>query len=293
MRNFKLTLAYDGAAFYGWQRQPGFRTVQDTVEQAVRRVVRHQIYIFGAGRTDSGVHAAGQEANFFTLSGLPPQTLFHAIGSRLPKDCTLINLTQVPLAFHATQSAVSKLYRYRVFNAHGRPVEHLLHNCTYHVWQPLDLPAMRKAAALLVGTHDFSAFAASGNQRTTNVRTILRCDIYRVGLELRFDVIGTGFLYNQVRNMVGTLLEFGRGKWPPEHMTHILASLDRRQAGPTAPARGLCMRWVRYNLANLPPDPPTTEPFTIGREAPVLTRTHSSLDPVMPPGANQEEEPSG
>lgn len=288
MRNFKLTLAYDGSAFKGWQRQPGQRTVQDTVEQAVRRVVRHQVHVFGAGRTDAGVHAAGQVANVYSLTVMPAQTAFHAIGARLPKDCTLIHLDEVPLSFHATVSAVSKLYRYRVFNAPARPVETLASSFVYHFWHPLDVEAMRDAARHLVGTLDFSAFASRGNKRTHCVRTVLRLDIYRVGLEVRFDVIGTGFLYNQVRNMVGTLIEVGRGHWPSEQVRAIRDSLDRTQAGPTAPARGLCMQWVRYDLPGLPPDPPA-EPVAAA-ESP---RLQSSLEPVMPPGTELEEEPSG
>ncbi len=293
MRNFKLTLAYDGAAFKGWQRQPGQRTVQDTVEQAVRRVVRHQVHVFGAGRTDAGVHAAGQEANFFTLTGMPAMTAFHAIGSRLPKDCTLIHLEEVPLAFHATHSAIKKLYRYRVFSVPGRPVEQLASNYVYHFWHPLNTDAMREAARHIIGTYDFTAFASRGNKRLNCVRTVLRIDIYRVGLEVRFDVIGTGFLYNQVRNMVGTLIEVGRGQWPSDQVRAIRDSLDRTQAGPTAPARGLCMQWVHYDVANLPPDPPCEGSVSTGRAAPDAARLASSLDPVMPPNTDMDEEPSG
>ncbi len=306
VRNLKLTLAYDGAAFHGWQKQPDLRTVQSTVEQAVRRVIRHQVHVVGASRTDAGVHAAGQVANFWSISSLPAQTLFHAIGARLPKDSTLIHLAEVPLAFHATRSAIAKLYRYRVFADRGRPVEELLHACTYHFWHPLDLSAMARAAETFVGTHDFSAMASRGNARSSNVRHVDRCDVYRVGREVRFDVVGNGFLYNMVRNMVGTLLEVGRGAWPPGRVAEILKSQDRRQAGPTAPARGLCLRWVRYDLAavprELPPIPPQPH-FKQITEAPAVqevakpgrgTRpTESSLAPVMPPGTDLDEEPSG
>src|SRR5262249_6022052 len=175
-----------------WQRQPGQRTVQDTIEQAIRRVVRHQVHLFGAGRTDAGVHAAGQVGNVFTLTTMPAMTAFHAIGSRLPKDCSLIHLAEVPLAFHATHSAISKLYRYRVYNAPGRPVEQLADRLAYHFWHPLNVDAMRAAARHLVGTYDFSALASRGNKRIDCVRTVVRTDVYRIGLEVRFDIIGTG-----------------------------------------------------------------------------------------------------
>lgn len=292
MRNFKLTVAYDGAAFHGWQRQPGLRTVQETLEQALRRVLRHQVYVIGAGRTDSGVHAAGQEANVFTTTTLPPKTVFHAVGARLPKDMTLIHLEPVPLSFHATRSAISKLYRYRAFADRGRPVEALLHHCTYHFWHVLDVDRMREAARAFIGTHDFSALASKGSERTHNVRTVFRCDVYRVGREVRFDVEGSGFLYNQVRNMVGTLLEVGRGQWPPQRVAEIIASRDRAQAGPTAPARGLCLQWVRYDLRSLPPDPPgsATEPSI---DRPATPGASSSTMPTLPPGIDLEEEPSG
>lgn len=249
-------LAYDGADFHGWQHQPGMRTVQDCLQQALRRVLRHQVVVFGAGRTDAGVHAAGQTANFFTTNPAPVQGLFHAIGSRLPKDMTLIRLDPVPLTFHATHTAVSKLYRYRIHNTPGRPCERQNQRFVYHFWQPLDVGAMREAAAAWVGTHDFTSFASSGNVRSTNVRTVLRLDVSRHEWEIRIDVEGTGFLYNQVRNFVGTLVEIGRGRWPAARAAEILAARDRTQAGPTAPARGLCMQWVRYNIPGLPPPSP-------------------------------------
>lgn len=252
MRNLMLTLAYDGADFHGWQHQPGLRTVQGCLEQGLRRVLRHQVVVTGAGRTDSGVHAAGQVANVFTTSPAPIHAISRALGSRLPKDMTLIRLEQVPLTFHATRSAIRKLYRYRIHNAHGRPCERLQQRFVYHFWQPLDMSAMQAAADCWVGTHDYTAFASAGNDRQSNVRTVQCIEVYRDGWEIRIDVIGTGFLYNQVRNFVGTLVEIGRGHWPVARATEILDSKDRRQAGPTAPARGLCMQWVEYDLPNLP-----------------------------------------
>lgn len=258
-RNIRLLIAYDGTDFHGWQRQPGLRTVQGCVEQAVRRVVRHQVILIGAGRTDAGVHAAGQVANFLTDSTVSVHSLFRAIGGRLPKDITLIDICDVPYLFHATRSAVGKLYRYSIHNARGRPVEHLRQRYVYHFWQPLSVDRMHEAAQAFVGEHDFAAMATRGVERETTVRTVHACTVYRHFDEIRVDVEGRGFLYNQVRNMVGTLVEIGRGHWEPDCIPAILASGDRRNAGPTAPARGLSLQWVRYELRNLSSMPPTSD----------------------------------
>ncbi len=245
-RNIRLLLAYDGSEFHGWQRQPGLRTVQGALEQAVRRVVRHQVMVIGAGRTDAGVHAAGQVANFSTTCPIACRNLFRAIGGRLPKDVTLFDLRDVPRAFHATRAAVSKLYRYRIYNAPGRPVQRFRQRYSYHFWQPLDTDRMRRAAHAFVGEKDFAAMASRGDERESTTRTVFRCEVYRRFEEVQIDVEGRGFLYNQVRNMVGTLMEVGRGHWPTERVGEILEARDRRKAGPTAPARGLCLQWVRY-----------------------------------------------
>ncbi len=250
-RNVRLLIAYDGADFHGWQTQPEIRTVQNVIEQAVRRVVRHQVTLTGSGRTDAGVHAAGQVANFHSSSDIAARNLFRAIGGRLPKDVTLLRVDDVPTSFHATRSARRKLYRYSVHNAPGRPVEHLRQRYTYHFWQPLDLAVMREAARHMVGKLDFAAMASKGRETDTTVRTVRRIGIDRRYEEVHFDVIGEGFLYNQVRNMVGTLLEVGRGHWQPERVAEIIASRARCNAGPTAPARGLCLQWVRYPLPSL------------------------------------------
>jgi tRNA pseudouridine38-40 synthase len=250
-RNIKLVIAYDGTDFHGWQRQPETRTVQGMIEQAARRVALHQVNVIGSGRTDAGVHAAGQVANFYTTSPIPTQNLRRAIGARLPKDVTLIHVCEVPLSFNAVKSSRGKLYRYRVYNAEGRPVERHLQRYTYHCWHHLEIEPMREAARCMVGRLDFSAMASSGSPRESNVRTVQSLQIRRIYDEIRFDVFGRGFLYNQVRNMVGTLIEVGRGHWPPERVASIMAGRNRSQAGPTAPARGLCLQWVRYDLPHL------------------------------------------
>jgi tRNA pseudouridine38-40 synthase len=251
IRNIKMVLAYDGAGFHGWQRQPNMRTVQGCLETAVARIVRHPIAIIGAGRTDAGVHARGQTANFLTTCAIPTHSLFRAIGARIPMDMTIEDLREAPLPFHAQFSALRKRYRYRIFAASRRPVGSLAQRYAYHFWHPLDVDRLRAAAAVLVGTHDFTSFASKGNERIHNVRRITQLEVSRHEQEIRFDVEGTGFLYNQVRNMVGTLLEIGRGHWPVERMAEILAARDRSTAGHSAPAHGLCMMWILYDLPGL------------------------------------------
>ncbi len=249
-RNVQLLIAYDGTDFHGWQTQGALRTVQATLEEVVRRVVRHPVTLIASGRTDAGVHAAGQVANFHTSNELPTDKLRHALGSRLPKDVDLLRVRDVPPGFHATRRSTCKLYRYRIFNHPRRPTRYHQQRYVYHFYKQLDCDAMRCAARHFVGTHDFKAMASTRSvERQSNVRTILYCESYTTYEEIRIDVCGTGFLYNQVRNMVGTLLEVGRGKWPPERVTEILKSRDRQNAGPTVPACGLCLQWVQY-----PPD---------------------------------------
>ncbi len=248
-RNIKFVLAYDGTEFHGWQRQAGVRTVQEVLEGVLQRVLGHPLHVHGASRTDAGVHARGQVANVVTATPIPVENLRRAVGHRLPPDVALLHAELVRTEFHASGAALGKLYRYRLFASVRRPVAALAGRCTWHVWYPLDLDRMRAAAAAFVGRHDFAALASHGSPRTTTVRTVRHVEVRRCGEELQIDVEGGGFLYNQVRNMVGTLVEIGRGHWSPERIAEILASRDRRQAGPTAPPQGLCLQWVRYGPA--------------------------------------------
>ncbi|MCH7885318.1 MAG: tRNA pseudouridine(38-40) synthase TruA [Planctomycetes bacterium] len=245
-RTIYLLVAYDGTDFHGWQRQADLRTVQGEIEQTIRRVVRHPVCLIGCGRTDSGVHARGHVSSFQTTCELPPEKFQHALGSRLPQDISIIALRDAHPDFQATRSAQSKLYRYRIHNAPGRPVEHQTQRYAYHYWETLDVERMQEAARHFVGEKDFAAMANSGQARETTVRKILSCAIERHFDELRMDIEGTGFLYKQVRNIMGTLINVGRGHWQPGCVIDILESRDRAKGGPTAPARGLCLQWVRY-----------------------------------------------
>ncbi len=245
-RNIKLVVAYNGAAYHGWQRQAeGFITVQQCVEEAAARVVRHPVIVHGAGRTDAGVHASGQVANFHTTNfRIPLEGLRRAMNSRLPADIAVVSAQEAPDAFHASRSAVGKTYRYRILVSPQRAVDR--HNLVYHFWRPLDADRMRQAAPRLLGTHDFRGLATSSDQRDNTVRTIFRCEVAEVGDEIHVTVQGNGFLYNMVRNIVGTLIEIGRGRWEPEQIDLILSTRDRTNAGPTAPPQGLSMICVHY-----------------------------------------------
>lgn len=245
-RTFRLTLEYDGAAFHGWQVQPGGRrTVQGALELAVARVAHERVRVTGAGRTDAGVHAEGQVASVHLATALAPDALWRALNAALPEDLAVRALRVDRDDFDARRDATAKLYRYRLWNAPCRsPLRRRRALC---LQRPLDLVAMRAAAADLVGRHDFASFQASGSAVRTTTRTLHRLDVEGAagaGVDLWFE--GTGFLRHMVRNLVGTLLQVGSGRRDPAGMPGLLAALDRRRAGPTAPAHPLTLVAVRY-----------------------------------------------
>lgn len=260
-RKLLLRIAYDGTEFHGWQTQQGVRTVQSELEASLRRVLRHDVNLAGSGRTDAGVHAAGQAASCETTCTLDTDRLKRAIGARIAPDLSITDVRDVHPEFDARRSAVSKLYRYRLHAARHRPVARNAQRYTYHVWDPLDETKMRDAARHFVGTQDFTSMVAEASPVPSKVRTVLRCDVERHLDEIRIDVEGTGFLYRQVRTMVGTLLNVGWGRWEPDRVADVLASRDRGQGGQTAPAHGLCLQWVRYptELLNPPEQPDSDE----------------------------------
>lgn len=245
-RKLKAIVAYDGTDFHGWQRQAGVRTVQEAVEDVLRRVLNAPVNCVGASRTDAGVHARGQVLHVVYDGPMPAERVRLATNHRLPTDVALVHTADVPLDFHATQHAAEKLYRYRIRNWPQRPADPVALRYAWHVRFPLDLDRMRAAAAHWVGTHDFSAFATAGSPRQSTVRTVTHIGLRRVYNDILVDIRGDGFLYNQVRNMVGTLVEIGRGHWHVADAPTILASGDRANAGPTAPPQGLCLQWIRY-----------------------------------------------
>lgn len=297
MPRYKLTVAYDGTDFCGWQKQfphedavssaprmepeaePSvshaapdaatadasrprieLRTVQSVLERAVRVVVHQPVVIQGASRTDAGVHANGQVAAFSTIAdddargrgGWPlergTEGLMRAINSRLPDDVLVRSIEPVHDAFEPISGAASKGYTYTIWNASERTLWD--RRTTMHIWHALDVEKMRAAASELVGEHDFAAFAAAGHGRATTVRRVHGCEVSNVREHIiRIDVSGSGFLWNMVRIIAGTLVEAGRGRLTPDDVRKALRTGDRRMAGPTLPPEGLCLEWIRYGEA--------------------------------------------
>jgi tRNA pseudouridine38-40 synthase len=245
LRFYKLTIAYDGTAFSGWQRQiDPVRTVQRVVEQTAGEILNHPVICRGASRTDQGVHAWGQVATLETEKDFDPQRLRLAINSQLPPDVMIRRIEEVDARFDV-RAAVRKRYRYFIWTGRERPL--FQRHYVYHYRAPFDLGRMREACRHFEGRRDFAALQGAGAPRLTTVRTVFRCTAEpRRGPLVSFVVEGDGFLYHMVRNMVGTALEAARGKIAPDDVAGILASCDRTRAGPCAPARGLCLQWIRY-----------------------------------------------
>ncbi len=231
LKTVRLLVAYDGTRSAGWQRQREGRTVQATLEDALARITGRRTTVIGAGRTDAGVHALGQVAHTRVVTRLSPAVLRRAMNAVLPDDVIVRRLAEAPGRFHAQHDARRKWYRYRIATGPVRPL--LERAFVHYVPQPLDLAAMRRAAARWVGRHDFRAFHSSGRPVTSTRRRVDRLRISRQGGELHIDIIADGFLYHMVRRMVGTLLEIGRGRPAPA-------------VAPTAPAHGLCLMQVTY-----------------------------------------------
>lgn len=260
MQRYKLTIAYDGTNFHGWQKQEPpdgkpLRTVQGIVESTVIRTLGQPVNLVGASRTDAGVHALGQVAQFDAATRIPTERLAEAINSRLPVDVEVRHACVASPDFQAISGATSKQYRYRIFNATRRPLG--MRHMVWHCWWDLDVPAMQTAAAKLVGTHDFAGFAAANHGRTSTIRTIFDCHIEQADDEVQIVVSGSGFLYNMVRIISGTLMEVGRGRFGPDVIDRVLASCDRTQAGITLPPQGLWLEWIRYDGV---PGQPTADP---------------------------------
>jgi tRNA pseudouridine38-40 synthase len=244
MRNIKLVLSYDGTDFFGWQRQPDRRTVQQVLEEAIGRLTGVEPATNASGRTDAGVHALGQVVHFYTASRHAPEVFVKALNATLPHDVRVGGAWEVPQAFHATLDAKAKLYRYVIDNhAIADPFQA---RYSQHVYQRLDVAAMNHAARSLEGRHDFHSFETHWPNRTSSVRTITHIAVNRMNDFVWIDVEADGFLYNMVRSIAGTLILVGTGRWPVGRVAEALAAEDRRAAGPTAPPEGLFLVRVRY-----------------------------------------------
>ena len=244
MRNIRLLIEYDGTNYAGWQWQKNAITIQETLSKAIEQVIQEKVTIYGAGRTDAGVHAIGQVANFHTHSNIPSERLLLAINFYLPHDITVKEAVDVPETFHAQYCAVSKVYQYTLFNDWIRTA--LNRNFCYVCGFQLDVDKMTNAAQYFIGAHDFTSFTTKALQEKNRIRTVKRLEIKKEGKYIYFTVEADGFLYNMVRSIVGTLIEVGRGKIEAESIKDILNAKNRNSAGPTAPARGLCLIEVKY-----------------------------------------------
>ena len=250
VRNLKLTLAYDGSDFHGWQVQPQRSTVQGALAAAIERVTGCRVLPQGSGRTDAGVHALAQVASCQLDAGIPTENLQRALNHALPAAIRVIRVEEAAPEFHARRSARAKTYRYRIFR--GEVCPPFLPRYVYHYPYPLHEEAMQAAAALVVGEHDFTSFASVDPERgredeaVSNLRTICSSEWTRQEEEFIYTVRGSSFLHHMVRNLVGTFLLVGKGTLDREGMKRILAARDRSAAGPTAPACGLCLVSVEY-----------------------------------------------
>jgi len=262
---YKLTIAYRGTRYHGWQIQgvpetytkeladgaTEIPTVQGALRRALVDVLGHPVNVAGSSRTDTGVHAKGQVAHVdTTATQIPVEGLRRAVNSRLPDDVLVRRIEPVAPTFNAITDTVTKRYQYLIWRASDRPV--FAGDLAWHRWQELDVAAMAEAARRLVGTHDFASFARPGHGRENTVRTVHACDVHFRAPRLVIGVEGGGFLWNMVRIMVGTLVEVGLKRTTPEAISDMLAAKDRRAAGPTAPAHGLYLQWIKHAAASAP-----------------------------------------
>lgn len=243
VNHWRITLAWDGAPFLGWQRQPQGMTVQQAVEEALYRILGGvKVNVTASGRTDSGVHALAQVASFRTDVVRTERAIQLGLNANLPPEVVCLSATLAPEGFHARTWTRKKLYRYRILARQCRDPHRTGH--VWHVRQPLDVAAMQEACSVLAGTHDFSSFRAAGCTVSSPVRTLPSAAVVTTDDEIHFEFIGHGFLRHQVRIMVGTLVKIGLGQWPKEKMGLILDARKRIEAGPTAPPHGLWLVWV-------------------------------------------------
>lgn len=247
-KRVRLTVAYDGTAYHGWQVQPGVVTIESKLNECLSQLLKEEIEVIGASRTDSGVHALGNIAVFDTFARMPAEKISYALNQRLPEDIKIQKSEEVPLEWHPRHCESRKTYEYRIYRGEfPMPVNRLYTLFTYH---KLDVERMRRAARYLEGEHDFKSFCQAGAQVESTVRRIYRVEILEQGAELIIRVCGGGFLYNMVRIIAGTLMEVGQGKREPEEIPRILEKKDRSAAGPTAPAHGLTLMKYEFPEGN-------------------------------------------
>jgi tRNA pseudouridine38-40 synthase len=252
MRYLKLTVAYDGTDFFGWQWQPEQRTVQGEFEAAIKAVTSEETRVVASGRTDTGVHAIGQVVGWATESELATDVLLRALNANTPRDLAVQEVSEAREGFNPIIDSTSKRYRYLLYDHPIRDV--FARNSVWQVWQRLDDNAMREASLALLGEHDFKGYETAGSPRVSTVREVYDIQVERRQFEngerIAIEVEASGFLYNMVRNIVGTLVQIGRGKEPITFASDVLAAQDRRLAGPTAPPQGLYLLNVNFGGDN-------------------------------------------
>ena len=244
MRNIKLTIEYDGKDFNGWQKQPTKLNIQGTIEQAIKQITGEDIELNASGRTDAGVHALGQVANFKTNSKIPIEKFAIAINSKLKRSIVIKRAEEVDERFHSRLSCKRKTYRYIINNSQEGTA--IYRNLETHIPQKLDVEKMQKAVKYFEGEHDFKAFKASGTSSKSSVRTIYKANVYQESEKIFIELTGNGFLYNMVRIIAGTLVDVGLGKIEPEEIPKIIQEGKRENAGKTLPPNGLYLVKVMY-----------------------------------------------
>ena len=244
MRNIKLTIEYDGKDFNGWQKQPNKLNIQGTIEQAITKITGETVELNASGRTDAGVHAIGQVANFKTNSNIPIEKFPIAINTNLKKSIRIKSAEEVDEKFHSRLSCKRKTYRYIINNSEIESA--IYRNLEYHISNKLDVSKMQKAAKFFEGEHDFKAFKASGTSSKSSVRTIYEANVYKIENKIYIELKGNGFLYNMVRIIAGTLIEVGLNKIEPEYILDIIKEEKRELAGRTLPPQGLYLLKVEY-----------------------------------------------
>ncbi|SFR64321.1 tRNA pseudouridine(38-40) synthase TruA [Anaeromicropila populeti] len=246
MKRVKLIVAYDGTNYCGWQQQPNAITVEGILNEALTSLLKEEIRVIGASRTDSGVHAKGNVAVFDTCSPIPAEKISYALNQRLPEDIVIQKSEETSLEFHPRRCNCVKTYEYKILNSDFPSPTHRLYS--YFVYKKLDLEKMKLAATFLVGEHDFKSFCSIHAQVESTVRTIYSIEWKQDKDLIHIIICGNGFLYNMVRIITGTLVQVGMGFYQPEHVREILELKDRKAAGPTAPAKGLQLNEIRYEV---------------------------------------------
>lgn len=244
MKRVKLTVAYDGTNYCGWQIQPNGVTIEEKLNQAICKLTGEEITVIGASRTDSGVHALGNVAVFDTNSSIPPERFSYALNQRLPEDIVIVKSEEVPLEWHPRYQDTLKTYEYHIINSRVAIPTKRLYNC--FISFPLDAEKMRQGAAYIVGEHDFASFCCIRTNAKTTVRTVTDLQIVQNGEEITIRITGNGFLYNMVRIIAGVLIRVGRGFYEPEKVKELLDGVERTQEAITAPPQGLYLIEIQY-----------------------------------------------